>query len=44
MLNGNLHSDLILDFIRKGIRGRYNLIKTPFGNKIRLYADFTASG
>ena len=30
--------------IREGILGRYNLIKTPWGHRLRLYADFTASG
>lgn len=34
----------MLSFIRKGIHGRYNLIRTPWGHKLRMYADFTASG
>lgn len=34
----------IVYFLQTNLEGRYNLIKTPYGLRIRLYADYTASG
>ena len=44
MMKKTLTSDEIMQFLRTQLQGRYNLIKTSFGNKLRLYADYTASG
>lgn len=44
MLRKTLTSDELMQFLRTQILGRYNLIKTSFGHRLRLYADYTASG
>ena len=31
-------------YLRAGVHGRYNMIKTPYGNRLRVYANYTASG
>ena len=42
--NNTLSQTELLSFLRLQIQGRYNIIKTPFGGKLKLYADYTASG
>ena len=34
----------IVDFFRTNLDGRFNQITTSFGSKLRMYADYTASG
>lgn len=33
-----------ITFMRSNIEGRYNLIEGPFGSRLRVYMDYTASG
>lgn len=44
IMNGSLSQKEIVNFLATQLQGRYNIIKTPFGDKLRLYADYTASG
>lgn len=44
MLCHTLTNNELMQFLRTQLQGRYNLIKTSFGHKLRLYADYTASG
>jgi selenocysteine lyase/cysteine desulfurase len=34
----------LISYLRENIVGRYNIIETPWGSRLRVYADFTASG
>lgn len=44
LVNGTLSQREIVSFLSTQLQGRYNIIKTSFGDKLRLYADYTASG
>jgi selenocysteine lyase/cysteine desulfurase len=44
IIHKTIGSKDFVSFLRENIVGRYNLIKTPWGQRLRIYADFTASG
>ena len=44
MIKKTIDGKELMSLLRGQIQGRYNVIRTSFGDKLRLYLDYTASG